>query len=91
MPNNWIEAVRIARQNLKITGFKAIKKGEPLYIEAKRIHEQLKSGVDPKSLLSGGGDDNNDGDGVQKNNAVGEASTGDKEAATSSTSSSADA
>lgn len=85
MPNNWIEAVRIARQNLKITGFKAIKKGEPLYIEAKRIHEQLKLGVDPKSLLNGG-EDGGDGDAVEN-----KTSTGDKEAATSSTSSSADA
>ena len=88
MPNNWIEAVRIARQNLNITGFKAIKKGEPLYIEAKKIHEQLKSGVDPSSLLSGGGDN---GDTGSKSDAVDKSSTGDEAAATSSTSSSADA
>merc|ERR1719498_1603757 len=35
----WIAAVQKARAALKIKGFKAVKKGTPLYIEAKKLYE----------------------------------------------------
>jgi len=35
---SWTDAVKKARKALGITGFKAIKKGTPLYKKAKEMH-----------------------------------------------------
>merc|ERR1711968_342311 len=37
--NPWIQAVSDARKALKITGFRAVKKGSPLYAKAKSLHK----------------------------------------------------
>ena len=40
--NKWILSVKEARKQLGVKGFKAVKKGSPLYNRAKQIHTQMK-------------------------------------------------
>merc|ERR1711971_290550 len=40
--NKWTSAVMAARKQLKVKGFKAIKKGTPLYRAARKIYDSKK-------------------------------------------------
>ena len=44
MANTWLKAVAAARKKLNVKGFMPIKKGTPLYTEAKKIQSTMKGG-----------------------------------------------